>query len=149
MTKHNAKPGPPDTQPPLSTATRTTKCATKRAAPQSAQHRTCKLTFRVTPDEQAYLAAQAAAANLTIGAYCRTLALSGTVAHYPRLSEAATAALLQLRGELGKIGSNLNQIARKFNSDIPVERTTLLRTLQDVRTLSATIEQTLARTDRV
>lgn len=72
--------------------------------------------FRVTNELYEVIATEATLANLSISEYCRTLALNKKVIMKKEVifdSQELLAAL----SSLGKIGSNLNQIARHLNSE--------------------------------
>ena len=92
------------------------------------------IPFRVTTAEAAEIDQAAAAANLTRSAFVRSRSLAAptgedyakgkrmkpTPASRTQTSKApplAAAVLARFSGELGKCGSNLNQIAHKLNSN--------------------------------
>ena len=76
--------------------------------------RTRTIGVRLTSSEADDLAARAAAAGLTTAAYVRRAALGRRI---------RSAAMLRLsvedRLELGRIGVNLNQVARAMNAGVP------------------------------
>jgi hypothetical protein len=73
--------------------------------------------IRYTPEEHAQLDAAATAAELTLSAYIRHL----TVGAPPPIKSRPPSLSIKLAAkhlaELGKCGSNLNQIARRLNAD--------------------------------
>lgn len=71
--------------------------------------------MRCTADELAILNAAAERAGLTVGAFMRKQCLGEAGPRAVRRPPVEQAALSQLLGQLGKAGSNLNQIARALN----------------------------------
>ena len=81
------------------------------------RQRTKRLSVRLTADEFNQIAAKADNAGLGFAAYLRASALDGDAG--PRAQRRPPAdhkALRQLLGEVGRIGNNINQIARALNS---------------------------------
>lgn len=72
--------------------------------------------FRVDETEFAALQAAAQAARLPLGSYSRKILLDAPPARVRRRPSPEMSALAKLLGELGKIGSNLNQIAYWHNA---------------------------------
>ena len=106
----------------------------------------CFVAVRCTPDERAALTAAAAQASLSVGAYLRATALGGTGPRAVRRPTADREALARLLGELGKVGSNVNQIARVANtSGDPPEPDTLGRIALDVRAMRDALMEALSR----
>lgn len=73
--------------------------------------------MRCTPAEYAQLEAAAERAGLTIGAFMRQQCLGSPGPRAVRRPPVERAALAQILGQLGKCGSNLNQIARALNAE--------------------------------
>jgi hypothetical protein len=74
-------------------------------------------SFRLSDDEFNRIAAKADRSGLTFGAYMRAAALDGDAG--PRAQRRPPAdhrALREILGHVGRIGNNLNQIARSLNS---------------------------------
>jgi uncharacterized protein (DUF1778 family) len=71
--------------------------------------------MRCTPDEHAQLEAAANRAGLTVSAFMRHQCLGTAGPRAVRRAPVERAALSQLLAQLGKCGSNLNQIARALN----------------------------------
>ena len=65
------------------------------------------VNFRVAPADYERIKRKAASADMGIGAYLRTTALTGNVTIIPGMTEAA--------GQLHRIGVNLNQLTRSAN----------------------------------
>ncbi|MGZ3218572.1 plasmid mobilization protein [Paracoccus sp. T5] len=74
------------------------------------------LQIRVTPDELAEIVAQADRAQLTPASYARSVLLSAPAPRARRRPSIEAEAMGRLLGELGKVGSNLNQIAHHMNA---------------------------------
>lgn len=97
---------------------------------------------RLTPDERSSIEAKAATAGLTLTDYCRGV-LTGSApdmgaawqrhAAAPALPPELFAAYV---AQLGKIGSNLNQIARQLNSQQGFVPQDLADCLRDVKHLA-------------
>ncbi len=100
--------------------------------------------MRCTPAEYAQLEAAAERAGLTIGAFMRAQCLGTAGPRAARRPPVERAALAQLLAQLGKCGSNLNQIARVLNSggEEPAE---LPAAIADFRTVCADIMRALGR----
>ncbi len=85
------------------------------------RRRPALVNFRTTPAEHAELERLAELSGLSIGSYVRARALSEPTTRAVRRPTVERAALSQILAQLGKCGSNLNQIARVLNSggDVP------------------------------
>lgn len=95
--------------------------------PEPAAHRTRIVTARFRPDEWAAICERARDAGVAPSRYLRQAAL-GAVPK-PRPHAVNREAVYQL----GRIGNNLNQLAKLGNSGFPVPRSELLETLAAVR----------------
>lgn len=71
--------------------------------------------FRATPEEAAIIREDAERAGMTVGAYLRKLALDAPVPRQSRRPPVEKQELARLLGDTGKMGSNLNQIAKRMN----------------------------------
>lgn len=74
--------------------------------------------FKVTKDLYDAIAEEAAEAHMSVSEYCRKLATDHKVVVHQEVVFDSTE-LLRLLGDMGKIGSNLNQIAHHLNSGLP------------------------------
>ena len=100
--------------------------------------------MRVTAEERAQLEAAAERAGLSVGAFMRQQCLGTPGPRATRRPPVERAALAQLLAQLGKCGSNLNQIARALNSgDAPPPETAAA--IAAFREACATITRTLGR----
>lgn len=75
------------------------------------------IVVRCTQEERAAITANADRAGLSNAAFLRAAALGDAGPRAQRRPPADHQALRQILGHLGKIGSNINQIARKLNAD--------------------------------
>lgn len=80
------------------------------------RQRTEVIFARVTPDEKAAVMARADRAGMATAAFMRALAIGEPGPRARRRPTADHVAIRQLLGELGRIGNNINQIARAVNS---------------------------------
>jgi hypothetical protein len=100
--------------------------------------------FRCTDHERTAIKAVAEGAGFSVGAFLRLLALGDAGPRAVRRPPVERAELVRILGELGKIGSNINQIAKaihttanlpswselaEIKADVARMRATLLRAL--------------------
>lgn len=120
--------------------------AAKVAAVSSSQtrQRAKVLQARCTPEEFAKAAADARTAGLSVSGYMRSL-LAGEVTSHTRRAKPPPEikALAILLGQLGKAGSNLNQLARLGNRGQPIPLPELMETLAAVRAAAEKVRQAL------
>lgn len=79
------------------------------------RQRTMQVKVRLTPDEFTQLAERSDKAGMTAGAYLRAAGLGTAGARAQRRLPVDAMLLRQVLGHLGRVGSNLNQIARRLN----------------------------------
>lgn len=79
------------------------------------RQRQASIKVRCLPDEFAAIAAKSEAAGMSPAAYMRAAALGTAGPRAQRRLPVAAALLRQVLGHLGRVGSNLNQIARHLN----------------------------------
>jgi len=79
--------------------------------------KTSFIAVRCTAKERAKIDETATQAGLSIGAYLRALALGSAGPRAVRRPPVERKELARLLGHLGKVGSNLNQLAYAFNRD--------------------------------
>lgn len=102
----------------------------KRSESRQKQER---LTVRFTPTEREQLEALADRAGLTLGSYLRSRALETPTMRAIRRPTAAVEVLKGLLGQVGKIGGNLNQLAKGVNRGETPLATDLQQTLAAIR----------------
>jgi hypothetical protein len=73
--------------------------------------------IRCTEEERVAIKAAADQAGLSVGAFVRALALGDAGPRAVRRPPVERKELARLLGHLGKVGSNLNQLAHAFNRD--------------------------------
>lgn len=98
--------------------------------------------MRLSAQEQAQLEAAAERAGMTVSSFMRHQCLGSAGPRAVRRPPVERAALAQLLGQLGKVGSNLNQIARALNSDRDILHD-IAATLTEVREAALAISRTL------
>ncbi len=96
--------------------------AIRRPAPWGGRKRAADtkekfIAVRCTLDDHAFIGETAAQAGMSIGAFLRTLALGMAGARAVKRPRIEREQLAKLLGEIGKLGSNVNQIARWANTD--------------------------------
>jgi hypothetical protein len=94
--------------------------ANKRAAPWKGRRRvkdpkTVPISIRCTAKDHAVINETATKAGLSVGAYLRSLALGSTGPRAVRRPPIERKELARLLGHIGKVGSNINQLAHGFN----------------------------------
>jgi hypothetical protein len=101
--------------------TETQGTRSKRAAPWRGRRRvtdpkTITICIRCTAKDHAVINEEAAKAGLSVGAYLRALALGSPGPRAVRRPPVERKELGRLLGHLGKVGSNINQLAHAYNS---------------------------------
>jgi hypothetical protein len=90
------------------------------------------ISFRVGGNEYERIRAEADRAGVTVGTFARDVLIDARAPRRVRRPPAAKAELARLLGELGKIGSNVNQLAHKANiGQLRVLEPMVLLQLQD------------------
>ena len=98
------------------------------------------LAVKCTPYEKRVIKARAKSASSTVSEYLREMALTGKISNR---NKALPADVLQLTGTLNHLAANLNQVARKRNSNDelnPLERAELKVQSGQLKELAATIK---------
>jgi len=127
------------------------KPRTRHAAPWRGRRRVIDakksfISVRCTAKERAAIDEAATKAGLSIGAYLRALALGSPGPRAVRRPPIERKELARLLGHLGKIGSNINQLAHGFNRDrILPGFPELLAIREDVREMRAALIKALGR----
>ena len=85
-----------------------------RPKKETEKYRNHRITIRFTDLEYSIIETAASQANMSLAAYVRTQVLKGQV-HTKIEIVADVPEIKELLAEFGKIGSNLNQIAKYFN----------------------------------
>lgn len=96
--------------------------------------RTAHLTFRLNDEERALIEAKAdAAGGLTPGSYAREILLGAPAPRPVRRRSPDRKLLAQLLGQLGKIGGNLNQLAKDRNHGLMLYENEILTALEELK----------------
>jgi hypothetical protein len=104
--------------------------------------------IRCTPTKQAAYEAAAAQAGLSIGEYFRTLADGSPGPRAARRPPIERQELAKLLGHIGKLGSNVNQLAHAANAaGFDVAEGELRAIGNEVRTMRAAVMKALGRGD--
>jgi hypothetical protein len=103
------------------------------------------LTIRLTPQERATIDRMADRSGLTPGSYARQVLLGAPTPRQVRRPPVERRELARLLGELGHVGSNLNQIARVANLRDEVDAAELTLTLGDLAVVRDAILKALGR----
>lgn len=82
--------------------------------------RDCVLPIRLSAEERAVIDAAAEKAGLVVSSYARQALLGAPAPRQVRRPVVERRELARLLGELGKIGNNLNQLAKDANSGVLV-----------------------------
>jgi hypothetical protein len=82
--------------------------------------RSAHLTIRLSPEERATIDEAAERAGLMAGSFARQALLGGPLPRQVRRPPVERKELARLLGELGKIGGNLNQLAKASNTGVVV-----------------------------
>lgn len=123
----------------------------KHAAPwrgrkRAADTKTKPVMMRCTPAEHASLQASAAQSGLSVGAFLRAVAFGSAGPRAVRRPPAEREALVQLLGHIGKIGSNVNQLAHGYNTTGELPAWLELRRVQhEVAAIRAALMTALGR----
>lgn len=107
--------------------------------------RTAHLTIRFAPDERAAIDQKAERAGLTSGSYARQVLLGSPAPRQVRRPPVERKELARLLGELGHIGSNLNQIARIANAGERVDQVGLAEALGGLSLMRDAVLSALGR----
>ena len=98
-----------------------------------------QLAFRVSPEERAQIEAAADAAELTVGSFVRAKILKKVVTKPTFRPSLDREILGRALGMLGKVGSNINQIAKHMNGGGHTPAAEILKALNDFAILKEQI----------
>lgn len=107
--------------------------------------RTRHLTIRLSIIERAVIDEAAERAGLTAGSYARQVLLGAPTPRQVRRPPVEKRELVRLLGELGHIGSNLNQIARAGNSGEQIDVIDLTNTERAILVMRDAVLTALGR----
>jgi hypothetical protein len=101
-------------------------------------------SLRLTPDERADLDARAKAAGLSVGGYFRAAVLGAPPPNRRRAADAPE--LARLMGAIGRIGSNINQLAHVANAGSWPDSRALDEAVADIRWMRNAVMKALGVT---
>jgi hypothetical protein len=104
------------------------------------------LRVRLTDAERAALDDAAERAGLSLASYARQVLLAAPPPRQSRRPPVEKAEMARLLAHIGKVGSNLNQLAHLGNTGAAVDGTALAAGLLELATVSAAIRAALGRT---
>jgi hypothetical protein len=134
------------TESPAPTAAR--KPAPWRGRPRVKDAKGKRIAVRCTEEDHAFIAENAARAGLSVGAFLRTLALGRAGPRAVKRPHAEREQLARILGEIGKLGSNHNQIAKWANTaKASPSALELAQMREDVAAMRAAILKALDRGD--
>lgn len=102
-------------------------------------------SVRLSDEERAAVDAAAERAGLETGSYIRQVLLGAPAPRAMRRPQIERKELARLLGELGKIGSNLNQLAKATNQGLTVYQNEILFALGGLKVVRDAILQALGR----
>lgn len=124
------------------------KAAPWRGRKRIADARGRFVAVRCTDTEYEKLNALAERAGVPVGPYLRAVALGSKVPRAARRPTVERVALAQVLGALGRVGSNVNQLARVANTTGELPPTETLKAMGDeIRTMRAALMKALGRGD--
>lgn len=103
------------------------------------------LQVRLTDAELAEIDAMADRAELSPASYARAILLDTPAPRAKRRPAVDTVQVAKLLGEIGKIGSNVNQIAYQLNGGKGASETAIATALADVATIRKACMEALGR----
>lgn len=107
--------------------------------------RSAHLTIRLSPEERAAIDGAAERAGLMSGSYARQVLLGAPAPRQVRRPPVERKELVRLLGEVGKIGGNLNQLAKAVHTGLLVYTGELDAALAGVLESRAAILRALGR----
>ncbi len=121
--------------------------ARKHKGGTSSQRRlAASLRVRLSPDDASQIAAKARAADVSVSTYIRVATLGyGGESRQRRQPSNDDVAFAQVLAQLGKIGSNLNQLARAANCGGWPSEPELIETAREVRETCDQVMRALGR----
>ena len=121
------------------------KRALKGVTPKQKERRTGHITIRLSAEERAQLDERAARAGLMIGSYVREAVFGKPMPRQVRRPPVEKQELARLLGALGRIGGNINQLARAVNTGDEADRTALYGAWADLRAMRDAVLKALGR----
>ena len=101
--------------------------------------------FRANEAEYEQLKADAARAGLSLSDYARSTLLNAPVTRQVKRPPIEVKALAALQGQIGRVGNNINQIARLMNSGLIPPTSAVTEELAALKELRLLIKQALGK----
>jgi hypothetical protein len=117
----------------------------RRRSGSQTRQRSRSVNVALTDAERAKVEADAQALGLSLSGYARTLLLGTVTPGTPRRPLPSAEELARLLGQLGKVGSNLNQLTKLGNQGQLVPPAALEMCIAEVRDVAAQIAEALNR----
>jgi len=119
-----------------------------RGRPRVVQAKGRRIAVRCTDEDHAFLEQTASEAGLSVGAFLRMIAFGTAGARAVKRPNIEREQLGKLLGEIGKLGSNVNQIAKWANTDKAApSRAEIARMTEDIAAMRAAVMEALDRGD--
>jgi hypothetical protein len=115
----------------------------RRRSGSETRQRSGVLGVRLTDTERAKVEADAQALGLSASGYARALLLGAVTPGTQRRPLPSAEELARLLGQLGKVGSNLNQLTKLGNQGQLVPPSSLAACIDDVRAITAELAEVL------
>jgi len=109
------------------------------------RQRSSVLHVRLTPAEHSHIVGHAERSGLTAASYARQVLLAAPPPRQVRRPPIERQELSRLLGEIGRVGSNLNQLAHAANAGVPSDRSALRRVLESLADVRVAILSALGR----
>ena len=109
----------------------------------SSNKRPAPFSVRLSVDERAELVRRAEAAELSLGAYWKSAVFNLPPPRKSRRPSVDRMELAKLLGQLGRVGNNINQLARTLNAEGSVEIPELTNALKDLADMRAAVMHVL------
>lgn len=100
---------------------------------------------RFSEEERAMLIDAAEAEGLSVGAFIRKKTIGDPGERFQKRPPADRAELVRILAQLGKIGSNVNQLARRTNAGEKLAGPTLEKALEAIRETLAAVRKAVVR----
>ena len=117
----------------------------RRKSGSEKRERQAVLAIRLTDAERAEIDAMAERAELTASSYARMVLLNAPPPRAVRRRSTEKVQVAKLLGALGKIGSNINQIAHRLNSGLPVNPAVIESAFADLNSMRKACMEALGR----
>ena len=118
---------------------------TSKKSGSETRQRNKVLQVRLTDAEFSEIEAMADRAELTPASYARSILLDTPAPRAKRRPAVDTVQVAKLLGEIGKVGSNINQIAHQMNAGVATSSTAINSALADVAEMRKACMEALGR----